>query len=67
VVGAGEEQTETIAQIRLLGGVRVVDNGRGIPVDLHPKLKKTGVEIALTVLHGGGTDIDEVFVFVLVR
>jgi DNA gyrase subunit B len=35
------------------GGVRVVDNGRGIPVDLHPKLKKTGVEIALTVLHGG--------------
>ncbi|HET8659878.1 MAG TPA: DNA topoisomerase (ATP-hydrolyzing) subunit B [Micromonosporaceae bacterium] len=36
------------------GGVQVVDNGRGIPVDLHPKLKKPGVEVALTVLHAGG-------------
>jgi DNA gyrase subunit B len=36
------------------GGVRVVDNGRGFPVDIHPKLKKPGVEVALTVLHAGG-------------
>jgi len=36
------------------GGVSVEDNGRGFPVDLHPKLKKPGVEIALTVLHAGG-------------
>lgn len=36
------------------GGCRVVDNGRGIPTDLHPKEKITGVEIALTKLHGGG-------------
>ncbi|MEV6526184.1 DNA topoisomerase (ATP-hydrolyzing) subunit B [Longispora sp. NPDC051575] len=36
------------------GGVRVVDNGRGFPVDLHPKLKKSGVEVALTILHAGG-------------
>jgi DNA gyrase subunit B len=36
------------------GGVRVIDNGRGFPVDLHPKLKKPGVEVALTVLHAGG-------------
>jgi DNA gyrase subunit B len=36
------------------GGVRVEDNGRGFPVDLHPKLKKPGVEVALTVLHAGG-------------
>ncbi|ADD39729.1 DNA topoisomerase (ATP-hydrolyzing) subunit B [Stackebrandtia nassauensis] len=35
-------------------GVRVIDNGRGFPVDLHPKLKKPGVEVALTVLHAGG-------------
>src|SRR5262249_14404270 len=34
--------------------VTVQDNGRGIPVDLHPKYKKTGLEIVLTVLHGGG-------------
>jgi DNA gyrase subunit B len=36
------------------GGIRVVDNGRGIPVDMHPKMKKPGVEVALTVLHAGG-------------
>src|SRR6266536_3936121 len=36
------------------GGVRVVDNGRGIPVDIHPKTKKSGVEMALTMLHAGG-------------
>ncbi|WP_025273077.1 DNA topoisomerase (ATP-hydrolyzing) subunit B [Haloglycomyces albus] len=36
------------------GGVRIVDNGRGFPVDEHPKLKKPGVEVALTVLHAGG-------------
>ncbi len=36
------------------GGVRVIDNGRGFPVDPHPKLKKPGVEVALTVLHAGG-------------
>src|SRR5579875_3188975 len=36
------------------GGCKVVDNGRGIPTDLHPVEKITGVEIALTKLHGGG-------------
>ena len=35
-------------------GIRVIDNGRGFPVDIHPKLKKPGVEVALTVLHAGG-------------
>jgi DNA gyrase subunit B len=36
------------------GGCRVVDDGRGIPVDLNAKYKKSGVEIALTMLHAGG-------------
>ena len=36
------------------GGCRVADNGRGIPVDIHPREKISGVEIALTKLHGGG-------------
>src|SRR5579875_2101573 len=35
------------------GGCRVVDNGRGIPTDVHPQYKLSGVEIALTRLHGG--------------
>ena len=35
------------------GGCRVVDNGRGIPTDINPQLKISGVEIALTKLHGG--------------
>jgi len=36
------------------GGCRVIDNGRGIPTDVHPEFKLTGVEIALTKLGGGG-------------
>ncbi len=36
------------------GGCRVVDDGRGIPTDVNPQQKLTGVEIALTKLHGGG-------------
>ncbi|NLG35343.1 MAG: hypothetical protein GX548_08320, partial [Lentisphaerae bacterium] len=36
------------------GSISVADNGRGIPVDLHPKLKKPAVEVALTMLHAGG-------------
>jgi DNA gyrase subunit B len=34
--------------------VTVVDDGRGIPVDMHPVEKKPGVEIAMTMLHAGG-------------
>ena len=36
------------------GGCRVVDNGRGIPTDVNRQHKLSGVEIALTKLHGGG-------------
>ncbi|MBR2864501.1 DNA gyrase subunit B [Candidatus Saccharibacteria bacterium] len=36
------------------GGVRIEDNGRGIPVDIHPKTKKSTLETVLTVLHAGG-------------
>ncbi len=36
------------------GGVRVDDDGRGIPVDIHPKTKKSTLETVLTILHAGG-------------
>ena len=36
------------------GGVRVSDNGRGIPVDDHPVEKRSTVEVVLTTLHAGG-------------
>ncbi|MCW2883993.1 MAG: gyrase subunit [Streptosporangiaceae bacterium] len=36
------------------GGVRVLDNGRGIPVGMHPVEKRPAVEMVLTMLHAGG-------------
>lgn len=46
----------TFVRIELLedGGCRVTDDGRGIPVDLHPKTGKSTLETVLTVLHAGG-------------
>lgn len=46
--------TEVSVKLLADGGVVVNDNGRGIPVDIHPKTGKSTVETVLTVLHAGG-------------
>jgi len=43
------------------GSVTVVDNGRGIPVDMHEKYKKPAVELVLTTLHAGGKFDEEAY------
>src|SRR3989442_1603700 len=46
--------TQIDVTIHTDNAITVVDNGRGIPVDIHKTEKKPGVEVALTVLHAGG-------------
>lgn len=50
---AGHATTVTV-KLQADGGVTVTDDGRGIPVDIHPKTGKSTVETVLTVLHAGG-------------
>ncbi|MEZ5502762.1 MAG: ATP-binding protein, partial [Halioglobus sp.] len=45
------------------GSVTVSDNGRGMPVDLHPQQGKPGVEVILSTLHAGGKFSDKNYQF----
>jgi DNA gyrase subunit B len=46
--------TQITVTLHVDGSVTVADNGRGIPVDIEPKTKLSGVEVVMTKLHAGG-------------
>lgn len=46
--------TKVVVTIHVDGSVSISDDGRGIPVDMHPKFKMPAVELVLTSLHAGG-------------
>lgn len=58
----GHADTITVTLHKDGESVTVEDNGRGIPVDIHPKFKKPALEIILTTLHAGGKFNDHNYV-----
>ena len=55
--------TEISVTLNKDGSLTVTDDGRGMPVDKHPELKKPGVEVILSTLHAGGKFSDKNYQF----
>ena len=51
---AGEADRITVTLHKDASSMTIADNGRGIPIDRHPKIKKSTLEVILTTLHAGG-------------
>ena len=60
-LGGHADQVDVI--LHADGGISIQDNGRGMPVDLHPVQKKPGVEVILSTLHAGGKFSDKSYQF----
>src|SRR5690606_39143826 len=56
---AGEADRIVVTLHKKGDSMTVEDNGRGIPVDKHPKIKKSALEVILTTLHAGGKFSDK--------
>ena len=50
----GHATTIVVELDKARNGIHITDNGRGIPVEKHPKFKKSALEIIMTTLHAGG-------------
>ena len=50
----GHATTIVVELDKAKNGIHITDNGRGIPVEKHPKFKKSALEIIMTTLHAGG-------------
>jgi DNA gyrase subunit B len=52
--GIAGHATDLWVTMQADGGISIRDNGRGIPIDIHPKTGKSSLETVLTILHAGG-------------
>lgn len=55
--------SQVVVTLHQDGSIEVEDDGRGMPIDLHPQLKLSGVEVIMTRLHAGAKFSDKSYTF----